>query len=54
MDAMWGLFEIPQFVTGVNAAVSTWTFVTAALSALLLFVLVRGFYRMRRNVAKPA
>jgi tetratricopeptide (TPR) repeat protein len=53
MDAMWGLFEIPQYVTGVNAAVSTWTFVTVALSALLLFVLVRGFYRMRCNVAKP-
>jgi hypothetical protein len=47
MDAMWGLFEIPQYVTGVNAAVSTWTFVTVALSALFLFVLVRGFYRMR-------
>jgi len=53
-DAMWCLFEIPQYVTGVNAAVSTWTVVTVALSALLLFVLVRGFYRMRRNVAKPA
>jgi len=54
MDAMWGLFEIPQYVTGLNATVSAWTFVTVALSALLLFVLVRGFYRMRRNVAKPA
>jgi hypothetical protein len=51
-DAMWGLFEIPQYVAG--ASVSTWTFVTVALSALLLFVLVRGFYRARRTVVKPA
>jgi hypothetical protein len=54
LDSMWGLLEIPQYVTGVNAAVSIWTFVTVALSALLLFVLARGFYRMRRTVAKPA
>jgi hypothetical protein len=54
MDAMRGLFQIPQYVTGVNASASTWTFVTVALSALLLFVLVRDFYRARRTVAKPA
>jgi hypothetical protein len=54
MDAMRGLFQIPQYVTGVNAAASTWTFVTVALSALLLFALVRDFYRARRTVPKPA
>jgi hypothetical protein len=54
IDAMWGLFQIPQYVTGVKAAVATWTFVTVALSALLVFVLVRGFYRAKRTVAKPA
>ena len=53
MDAMLGLFDIPQYVSGVNFAVSTWTFVTVALSALLLSVLARGFYRMRSTVAKP-
>jgi len=51
MDALWGLLEIPEYVTGVYAAVSIWTFVTVALTALLLFVLVRGFYRTRRAVA---
>ena len=54
MQAMWGLLEIPRYLTGTNASVSTWTFVTVALSALLVFVLARGFYRMRRAVAKPA
>jgi hypothetical protein len=54
IDSMWSLMEVPQSVTGVNAAVSIWTSVTIALSALLLFVLVRGFYRMQRTVAKPA
>jgi hypothetical protein len=54
MEAMWGLLEIPRYLTGTNASVSTWTFVTVVLSALLVFVLARGFYRMRRTVAKPA
>jgi hypothetical protein len=54
MESMWGLLEIPQSVTDVNFAVSIWTFVTVALSALLLFVLARGFYRMRRTLSKPA
>ena len=54
MEAMWGFLEIPQYLTGTNASVSTWTFVTVALSALLLFVLVRGFYRVRRTLAKSA
>jgi hypothetical protein len=54
MDAIWGLLEIPEYVTGVNAAVWIWTFVTAALTALLLFVLVRGFYGRRRAAANPA
>jgi hypothetical protein len=54
MEAMWGFLEIPRYLTGLNFAVSIWTIVTAALSALLLFVLVRGFYRMRRTVTKAA
>jgi hypothetical protein len=54
MDAMWGLLEIPEYMTGANASVSTWTIITIALSALLLFVLVRGFLHGRHAVAKPA
>jgi hypothetical protein len=53
-DAMWSLFEIPEHVVGVDGAVEIWSFVTIALSVLLLFVLVRGFYRARRTVADPA
>ncbi|PYU44725.1 MAG: hypothetical protein DMG54_08255 [Acidobacteria bacterium] len=48
MGAMWGLMEIPEYVMGVNARVSIWAFVTIALAALLVFVLVRGIYRTRR------
>jgi len=54
MESMWGLLEIPRYLMGGSFAVSVWTFVTIALSALLLLVLVRGFYRMRRTVAKAA
>jgi hypothetical protein len=54
MESMWGLLDIPQTVAGENFAVSIWTFVTVALSALLFVVLARGFYRMRRAAAKPA
>ena len=54
MDAMWGFSEIPDYMTGANGSVSTWTAITVALSALLVFVLVRRFYRMRRTAAKPA
>jgi hypothetical protein len=53
-DAMWSLFEIPSYVVGVDAAVEFWSFVTIALSALLLVVLSRGFYRLRRAAARPA
>jgi hypothetical protein len=53
-DSLWGLLEIPQYVMSSSAAVPIWTFVTVALSTLLLFVLVSGFYRTRRTVAKPA
>jgi hypothetical protein len=41
-------------MTGANASVSTWTIITIALTALLLFVLVRGLFRTRSTVAKPA
>jgi hypothetical protein len=54
MESMWGLLEIPKYLMGGSFAVSVWTFVTTALSALLFFVLVRGFYRMQRTVAKAA
>jgi hypothetical protein len=53
-DAMWSLFEIPSHVAGVDGAVEIWTFVTIALSVLLLLVLVRGFYRTRHAVVNPA
>jgi hypothetical protein len=53
-DAMWSLFEIPKYVVGVDAAVEVWSFVTIALSVLLLLVLLRGFYRPRHTVANPA
>ena len=54
MGAMWGLMEIPEYVMGVNARVSIWAFVTIALAALLVFVLVRGIYRTRRAASNPA
>ena len=54
MGAMWGLMEIPEYVMGVNARVSIWAFVTIALAALLVFVLVRGIYRTRRAAPNPA
>jgi hypothetical protein len=54
-DAMGSLLRIPDYVVGDDNAVALWTFVTIALSALLLFVLARGFYRMRRGAsATPA
>jgi len=54
MGAMWGLMEIPEYVMGVSARVSIWAFVTIALAAFLLFVLVRGIYRTRRAASNPA
>jgi len=52
--AMWGLMEIPEYVMGVHARVLIWAFVTIALTALLLFVLVKGIFRARHAVSKPA
>jgi len=52
--AMWGLMEIPEYVMGVHARVLIWAFVTITLAALLVFVLVRGIYRTRHAVSKPA
>ncbi len=54
MGAMWGLMEIPEYVMGVNARVWIWAFVTIALAALLVFVLVRGIYRTRRAASNTA
>lgn len=53
-DAMWSLFEIPEHVVSVDGAVEIWSFVTIALTALLLFVLVRGLFRTRPTAANPA
>jgi hypothetical protein len=55
MDAMLGLIEIPDYVVrNADTPVTFWTCVTVALVALLLFVLARGFYRMRRAAQIPA
>ncbi len=54
MDALWSLISFPEAVLGVDAAVAFWASVTIALSALLLIVLVRSFYRTRRATANPA
>jgi hypothetical protein len=53
-DAMWSLFEIPEHVVSVDGAVEIWSLVTIALTALLLFVLVRGLFRTRPTAANPA
>ena len=47
-DALWALIEIPGYVLGVNARVLIWAFVSVALTALLLWVVVRGNARTRR------
>jgi hypothetical protein len=52
-EAMRSLFEIPTYVVGVDAAVEVWSFVTIGLSLLLLFVLVRGFRRIKHTAANP-
>ncbi len=54
MGLMWGLLEIPEYVMGVNARVLIWAFVTIALTALLLFVLVKGIFRATHAASKPA
>lgn len=54
MDALWSLISFPEDVLGVDAAVAFWGSVTIALSALLLIVLVHGFYRARRAAQIPA
>jgi len=42
MEALVDLHGIPDYVMGVNAHVLIWAFVTIALTALLLYVLVRA------------
>jgi hypothetical protein len=54
MDALWSLISFPEDVLGVDAAVAFWGSLTIALSALLLIVLVHGFYRARRAAQIPA
>jgi hypothetical protein len=52
-DALWALIEIPGYALGVPARVSIWAFVTIALTALLLLVVVRGNARTRRAASTP-
>jgi len=54
MTALGDLNGIPDYVMGVNARVLIWTFVSIALTALLLLVLVRGIFRARYAASKPA
>jgi hypothetical protein len=54
MEALGDLDGIPDYVMGVNARVLIWAFVTVALTALLLFVVVRGLFRARRAASNPA
>ena len=48
MDAIWGLLAFPQGLLGVNAAVAFWMILTVSLTALLLFLIARWLYRMKR------
>jgi hypothetical protein len=54
MEALGDLHGVPDYVMGVNAHVLIWAFVTAALTAVLLFVLVNGILRPRHAASKPA
>jgi tetratricopeptide (TPR) repeat protein len=54
IEALSDLNGVPDYVLGVNARVSIWAFVTIGLTALLLFILVRGIYRTRRATSNPA
>ncbi len=54
MEALGDLNGIPDYVMGVNARVLIWAFVTIALTALFLFVLVTGIFRARRAASTPA
>jgi hypothetical protein len=54
MEALGDLHGVPDYVMGVNAHVLIWAFVTAALTAVLLFVLVNGILRPRPAASKPA
>jgi hypothetical protein len=53
MDAFWGLVEVPQYFSG-DDGLGLWTFVTVALTALLLFVIARGIYRTKHTAPTPA
>jgi len=54
MEALGDLNGIPDYVMGVNARVLIWAFVTIALTALFLFVLVTGIFRARRAASTLA
>ncbi len=54
MEALGDLNGIPDYVMGVNARVLIWAFVTIALTALLLFVLVKRIFLARHAASKPA
>ena len=54
MEALGDLNGIPDYVMGVNARVLIWAFVSIALAALLLFVLVKEIFRAMHAASKPA
>jgi len=54
MKALGDLNGIPDYLMGVNARVLIWAFVSIALTALLLLVLVKGIFRARHAASKPA
>jgi tetratricopeptide (TPR) repeat protein len=54
MEALGDLNGIPDYLMGVNARVLIWAFVSIALTALLLFVLVKEILRARHAASKPA
>lgn len=54
MDALWSLISFPEYALGVDAAVAFWALVTIVLSALLIIMVARGVYRMKRAAVKPA
>jgi hypothetical protein len=53
-DALGGLIEVPDYVMGVNFRFSIWAFVTIALAAVALLIVVRGAKRTKRTASNPA
>lgn len=51
-DAVWGLVEVPQRLLGYDAAVSFWSALIVALSALAVSILAWSIYRARRVASR--